>query len=150
MASGWKRDHGDENVASSSQLLLISPVALHRACLPHRFSVELHPIPHCRAPLLLMEKHHATNADITNSIEICKFDFESFHFTCDNTILSANRITSVFPVTFGGCPGGNYSPSDATFELTETYNADRVSYQIKNDRVAYKYEKWGPWILPTG
>lgn len=43
----------------------------------------------------------------------------------------------------------NYTPPDAIFELTKTYNADPVARKVNLGQGTYKDENGNPWILPA-
>jgi aspartate aminotransferase len=43
----------------------------------------------------------------------------------------------------------NYTPPDAIFELTKTYNADPVTCKVNLGQGTYKDENGNPWILPA-
>lgn len=43
----------------------------------------------------------------------------------------------------------DYTPPDAIFELTKTYNADPVARKVNLGQGTYKDENGNPWILPA-
>lgn len=43
----------------------------------------------------------------------------------------------------------NYTPPDAIFELTKTYNADPAARKVNLGQGTYKDENGNPWILPA-
>lgn len=55
-------------------------------------------------------------------------------------------MSSVSPSFFEAV---NYTPPDAIFELTKTYNADPVARKVNLGQGTYKDENGNPWILPA-
>lgn len=45
--------------------------------------------------------------------------------------------------------GATYTPPDAIFELTKTYNADPDVRKVNLGQGTYKDENGNPWILPA-